>query len=435
MEALRNKAAPASMMQNSSIARASHINPIGACLVLVALSFNMFLCLLTTRAGIHFSATIVAVIELLIMAAGLVAIRHQVTPRAAQVIGILGAFLIGMKLLNPALDLKIISDIGIMYIFYELGMMSSTQSANRLVWWAVWIVVAVGFFELILPNIFVSLFDEWTYYVDKGVIAKTVVNYSGTSFFISGQRGGSMARTFFPSLFGPHRVASIFLEPVSMGNFSVLVFAWCISTRADQPMKKALLFALAALCFILGDSRFASGCWILMAVLRATPLYRSRFVVFCLPVLAVLGLVLAGSIHEMPGVLPSILHDDFAGRLLFSGRLLNYWSLQQWLALAPSQVYTSDTGYAYVINNLGLPMALFCLAIFAFHQPRTPEAVSMKAMISVYMATSLCIGANMFTIKTAALLWFLYGAANTAQAISLPRASLRIGLPRGAVRI
>jgi putative polymerase len=36
----------------------------------------------------------------------------------------------------------------------------------------------------------------------------------------------------------------------------------------------------------------------------------------------------------------------------------------------------------------------------------------MKAMISVYFATSLCIGASVFTIKTAALLWFLYGTTN-----------------------
>ena len=40
----------------------------------------------------------------------------------------------------------------------------------------------------------------------------------------------------------------------------------------------------------------------------------------------------------------------------------------------------------------------------------------MKAMIAVYMAASLCIGANMFTIKTAALCWFLYGAANAVSA-------------------
>ena len=125
-----------------------------------------------------------------------------------------------------------------------------------------------------------------------------------------------------------------------------------------------------------------------------------------------LSLLFTGNLHEMPGVLPSILSDNFPGRLLFSGRLLDYWNLSQWFGFEPSQVYTSDTGYAYVVNNLGLPLALFLLGVFAIQTPRTPEAVSMKAMIAVYMATSLCIGANMFTIKTAALCWFLYGAAN-----------------------
>ena len=100
--------------------------------------------------------------------------------------------------------------------------------------------------------------------------------------------------------------------------------------------------------------------------------------------------------------------------------MLDYWGLPQWFGLQASQVYTSDTGYAYVVNNLGLPLTLFLLGIFAFHRPKTPEAISMKAIIAVYMATSLCIGANMFTIKTAAICWFLYGAANVT-----PRALAR----------
>jgi putative polymerase len=40
----------------------------------------------------------------------------------------------------------------------------------------------------------------------------------------------------------------------------------------------------------------------------------------------------------------------------------------------------------------------------------------MKAMMSVYFAASLCVGASVFTIKTAAIIWFLYGAANAARA-------------------
>jgi putative polymerase len=125
---------------------------------------------------------------------------------------------------------------------------------------------------------------------------------------------------------------------------------------------------------------------------------------------------------------------------LFSGRLLDFWNLQQWLALSPSQVYTADTGYAYVINNLGLPLALFFLGIFAFLKPRTPEAASMKAMIAVYMAASLCIGANMFTIKTAALCWFLYGAANAVSTDGRPAIRTFFSrrpriMPRSAVSI
>ena len=82
-----------------------------------------------------------------------------------------------------------------------------------------------------------------------------------------------------------------------------------------------------------------------------------------------------------------------------------------------SQVYTADTGYAYVVNNLGLPMALLLLASFALHPVVRPEAVRMRALIAIYIATSLCIGASIFTIKTAALLWFLYGVANRPGAL------------------
>jgi putative polymerase len=201
-----------------------------------------------------------------------------------------------------------------------------------------------------------------------------------------------------------------------MGNFSVIAFAWCLSTKPGDWWRRAALVGFAAACFVLADSRFAAACWVLLLLFRITPLHRSRLVIFCLPLLAMLALLVNGSLHEIPGVVPAIAHDDFSGRLLFSGQLLDSWGFTQWFALAPSAVYTSDTGYAYVINNLGLPLALLLLAGFAFHTPATREGLAMKAMITVYMATSLCIGANMFTIKTAALCWFLYGAANSVTA-------------------
>jgi hypothetical protein len=60
--------------------------------------------------------------------------------------------------------------------------------------------------------------------------------------------------------------------------------------------------------------------------------------------------------------------------------------------------------------------------------------MSMKAMISVYMATSLCIGANMFTIKTAALLWFLYGTTNAVRSLEIPGGRLPVETTRKVAR-
>ena len=79
-------------------------------------------------------------------------------------------------------------------------------------------------------------------------------------------------------------------------------------------------------------------------------------------------------------------------------------------------------------------MAIGLLAFFAFNEARTAEAASMKAMISVYMATSLCIGANMFSIKTAALAWFLYGATNAVRDWEMPGASLPFEAARDIAR-
>ena len=384
---------------------------LGSLLVLASAMFNIVLCFVKTRGWAPVADPEIVLTELVIMAAGLLVIRHQVPKRVVQFTGLLVVFMIGLKLINPGINLKILPDLGIMYIFYKLGRMASPQQANRLVWLVMAIVLAVGIFELLFTATFGNLFDVWSYYLDKGVIAQGTVNYSGTNLFLSGDRG-AVSRTFFPGLLGPHRVSSVFLEPVSLGNYAAIMFAWCISTATGPRWKRNALLALSLLCCVLADGRFGAGCCAMMLAFRLTPLVRSRMVIFALPVLILLALTLAGSLDEIPDTLPAIMSDNFAGRLLFSGRLLDYWHPLQWMALAPSQVYTADTGYAYVVNNLGLPLALLFLGLFAVHIPARREAVLMKAMIVVYIATSLCIGASIFTIKTAALLWFLYGVTN-----------------------
>lgn len=411
----------------------------GSWLVLGAAMFNLLLCFANTRHWIAAGNADIILIELVILTAGLVCIRHHIGKTTIQAVLLVILYLVGLKLINPGLDLKILHDVAIMYVFYKLGSLSSIERANRTLWILMLIVLGFGAFEWLVPDLFGRIFNVWSYYVNKGVIGQDAVDYSGSNLFISGSRGSTALRNFFPGIFGAHRISSVFLEPDSLGNFAVIVFAWCLSTRTSTARSRYALLALSGLCVVLADSRFAGICCIVMLVCRQTLLLRSSaFVVFA-PVAVVIGLTIAGSFSPMPrNTPPFILQDDFVGRLLFSGRLLNGWGAEQWFGVAASQVYTADTGYAYFINNLGLPLAFIMLLSLAFNRTAGPEAAWMKAMMSIYFAASLCIGASVFTIKTASLLWFLYGAANAAGAPMPWRAAfMRPGLapaqPGGAV--
>ena len=234
----------------------------GSQLVLTALCFNMVLCFIGTRGNLDISTADVIVCEMAIITAGLYAIRFLISDLAVRVSAVTATFVIGLRFINPGLDLKILHDIAIMYIFYELGTLASIQEGSRVLWIAMAIIIPIGLFEALFPAQFGAMFDVWSYYVDKGVIGASTINYSHTTSFISGSRGGQETRTFLPSLLGPSRFSSVFLEPVSMGNFSVIAFAWCLSTRIRAWQIRGLLISLAATCAVLADSRFAFGCWI-----------------------------------------------------------------------------------------------------------------------------------------------------------------------------
>ncbi|HTJ90105.1 MAG TPA: polysaccharide polymerase [Acidocella sp.] len=394
---------------------------LGPWLVIAGSIFNVSLCFVSTRHWAAIGSAEVTVIELAILSAGAFFIRGRLTNEFLQVGFLLATYMIALKLINPDADLKILPDIAIMYIFYKLGTLSSVEIGHRTLWAIMLIVLSLGLFELLDLKAFGKVFDVWSYYVDKGGIAQDVVNYGNTTSFVSASRGDAEMRTFLPGILGAHRVSSIFLEPVSMGNFSVITMAWCLSTTVGTPRSRALLMACAVFCSVLADSRFGGACCVLLLMVRLASL-RSDLFAFLLPILVLMALVVVGTLNGMPGdATPSIMTDNFSGRLLFSARLLAGWDPGQWLGWTASNVYTADTGYAYLINGIGLPFTLLLLFLFAANRCETEEAVRMKIMISIYFAAALSIGASVFTIKTGALLWFLYGTTNAVASTAQTR--------------
>ena len=394
-------------LQSSAVPLSDFV--VGKWLVIATIMFNPLLCFLDTKGIMHASSALVAITELIIIFAATWVVRRHISSTAITLSLLVSGYVVAAHLINPSVTLKILHDLWIPYIFYLLGTMTSITTARRTLWISMGLVLFFAFFELLAFDIYGQFFNVWQYYVDKGAVGADVINYRQTTSFVSGARSAD-ARTYFPSLLGPVRISSVFLEPVSMGNFATIVFAWGLSTWRNRRVEHSiLLMILGFLCIVLTDSRFATGCCILLILVRLLPLARSSLFVFLLPIVIMVALTVVGSAYEIPGVRPGILSDDFKGRLLFSGRLLDDWNLVHWLGLADSPVYTADTGYAYLFNNLGLPLSIALFAVIAFHRTDRSEAMIMKSMMAVYFGTSLCIGANAVTIKTGALCWFLYG--------------------------
>jgi putative polymerase len=386
---------------------------LGPPIVVVATCFNMVLCFINARHWAMIGTSQVIAVQLTILAAVVFFVRRRIGSDLLGSSLLTLACVAALKLFNPAVDLKILYDLALIPAFMLLGTMSSISQANRLVQMLLVIVVMVGLLELLFPQWFGDIFNIWGYYTNKGALDTDVINYSNTKLFVSGERSSDTARTLLPGIFGAHRVSSVFLEPVSMGNFPIICLAWFFSVRSGTALSRGLSIAACLFCIVLPDSRFAMGCSLAMVGLRLLPWHRSTWFAGLLPCAAVIALVIWGAANPATG-LPQIEADDFPGRLLFSGRLLSIFTWTDWLALAPSPNYVADTGYAYLVNNAGLPLILGLWLVFLLRNRNMSTALTLRSMLAAYIATSLCVGASMFSIKTGALCWFLCGAASGA---------------------
>ncbi len=400
-----------------------HPAVIGFWAILAAMLFNITLCFLNTKHMMAAGSTQVIAIEMAILAVGLLAARNLVGEGAVRLSAVAVACLLALKLINSDLDLKIVHDLAIILVFYLLGRVCPVPLAGRLVGVLLVLVIAIGLVEWLLPTVFESMFDIWGYYLDKGSLDASTVNYSNTKLFVSGQRSADAGRTLLPAVFGIHRISSIFLEPVSLGNFAIICLAWLLSMPPRSAGMRLTMAMAVGLCVVFPDSRFAAAACVMMVLYRMTPFHRSPAVAFLLPVAAVIGLVIYGGQGHDIGIAPRLLDDDFSGRLLFSGQLLSSWSWRQWLGLAASPIYTADTGYAYAIVNMGLPLAIALWFAFAMTPVASRQGQTMRGMIALYITLSLCVGASVFSIKTAALCWFLYGVTTQVPKLVRERAS------------
>lgn len=391
--------------------------------LLACIGYQAVLCFLNT-AGFPMSRALIGLSEAIILVACVPFLVRRLLPGTIALGCIIGAVICLLTLVNNQFNAKSFRDLLIPLVFFWVGCnLGSPALADRVVKAAVLMVSLVGLYELLFLDSFTNLFDIFSYYVSTGNLQPITDYVRDSKLQLNGIRPEGIGRTFLPDLLGSHRVSSVFLEPVSLGNFAVLCAAWGMSKSWREWRDMAFYLGSAAFLMVLSDSRFAMACLSLMLLVRLLVPGPLLLATFFAPFVAMLGLLYLGSIATGPTY--EITSDDFRGRLEFSGKVLLDFDLKMLFGVSKGIVY-ADVGYAHLINTYGLPLCLILWGCFWLLPIADDTSRRFRALAAIYLSLLLCIsGYSFFALKSAALLWFLLGSSLQQPAPHpLPRRSL-----------
>jgi putative polymerase len=379
--------------------------------VFAAVVLNFGLCFINTNVfRLNPGLMILSEIVLIAMAFSLIWYRSTVL---YIFLSVLSLYFFSVMLVRSDFDPKIMRDFLIPFVFFFLGYyLGSVRSCDRLVTVLILLALGSALFECLALNTYLHYFDVFRYYVARGseLPADSTLVIKGddaAGLFVNGTR--FQDRTLLPFL-GTHRISGMFLEPVSAGNFGAIAFAWVLlRDRGRIGPLIAKSFAIATI-LVLADARFGFFfCICTLLLYLAAPIIRPT-ILFLTPFLLVIGLVAFG--QEAPS-------SELAGRLTHTAHSLVELDPWQVFGLKISDAfaggYAGDSGYAYLLVQVGLVGLTAIWALFVYAPIFDRDAWRFKIFIAFYAVALLSISASLFTIKTATLLWFLYGTLNNQE--------------------
>lgn len=354
------------------------------------------------------SPALVGLVEALIYAACFAQIARALTPRLVIAWLVIAATLALLWLLRQEPDIKGLRDLIIPMLFFALGRhVSDVRFADRVLLGLLLMLVVVGIFEAIAVDAYATVFQTFSFYVNLGSIDAAGAMFDGQALTLNGYRPEGIGRTLLPWLLGNHRVSSLMLDPVSLGNFAVITVAWALSKESKGERSRLWLLLGAATLLVLADSRFGTFSVIIMVIARFLPpsfVDRGALLVPAVAASATVAIAL---------LIPSY-GDNLLGRLTASGQVLFSMPPAEWLGVYSPMPGYADMGYAYVLTRFGLPLiALMFFGLFLAGN-LSGRAQYFRAFVVLYASMILAVsGSSLFALKTAGILWFLVGVAST----------------------
>jgi len=382
---------------------------LGPTLTLMAVLYNCCLCFANTVL-FTISPAVVISAEVILIGSALTLVWYR-SFRLNAILVALAAYFYTVMMIRSQFDPKILRDVLIPIAFFFLGYHFGTlRVADRLVTLLLIVALADALFEWLAPTAYAHYFDVARYYIERGTTGQEEHQFFG-GFFNSAR---FQNRTLLPVL-GDHRVSGIFLEAPSVGNFGGIVFAW-ILLRPKRLWSFMLKTIAVVMIVVLADARFGLYFCIFVAAVYPLSRFIPRALLLMGPFVAMIALV-TYAIAEGP----QVFDNDMVGRFLYAGQILSKIYAPQVFGLGASDISTgtsfasdpvNDSAYTYVLVEIGIVGAAALWALFIYSPVANKDAWRFKIVVAFYYILVLTIAASAFTIKTAALLWFLYGTLN-----------------------
>jgi putative polymerase len=361
--------------------------------------------------GVNVSPALVGFAEALIYAACLSVVCRKLSLPAVALSSCIGAWMLFAWVIRQSPDIKSLRDLIVPLLFVSLGRhVADVGFADRCMKLIVGVVVAVALFEVAFIDTYATLFNSFSFYKSIAGVVDEAASFQGQMLSLNGYRPEGIGRTILPMLLGSHRASSVFMEPIALGNFAVIVLAWGLSKPWSEIRQASLYMLAAALIITLCDSRFGLLLGVVFVAVRGMPLAVVGRLAPTFPFL-ILAVLIAFAWFA-----PS-LGDNLHGRITTSGMALLQLKPAMLMGLGSPLPAYGDMGYAYLLSRFGALLAILLIAVIFLIPMADQRGQRFRQLIVLYIFSSLAIsGTSVFALKTAALMWFLFGVLSSATA-------------------
>lgn len=372
--------------------------------VIGGLTFNFVLCFVNTRITTTWDSYVILCELVLLACAFIVAFDRRAGMYMFLVVFV--TYMLLLFTLRGQMDTKAVRDIVVPVAFYFMGAkMRDLQLADRLVAASVAIVVFFGLFEYMATELYLDFFNVLGYYLARGSLNLTETFGHTRGLFISGLR--PEPRTILPFLLDQHRVASVFLEPVSTGNFGVIAYSWALF-RAGMRGRYIIMFG-AMTVVTMADARFGLYTCVLITAVSPVLRFVPRQVWMVMPFIMLALVALYGIVTGTTGG-----DNSLGGRMAVTAHILTGLSQEVVFGAQTTDKFTADSGLAYTLTKFGLLGFIALWGALVFAPMKNARAWTFLSMILIYLLLLMLISNSFYSIKTGALLWFILGTATHA---------------------